>query len=139
MTPFKLDERLARDSVFVADLSLCRLLLMNEARYPWFILVPRIANARELIDLNPEQEMQLLRESRLLQRYLLDELKAQKLNVAALGNMVPQLHIHHIARFKTDAAWPAPVWGKFTAEAYQSETANNLLKSVKTFFEGDTL
>lgn len=123
---FKLHPRLEQDCIHVCDLTLCRVLLMNESRYPWFILVPMRENLRELVELNGQEAMQYWRESSLVQRFLSDALKAEKLNVAALGNMVPQLHIHHIARFNTDAVWPAPVWGKSEPEPYSLSNKEKL-------------
>ncbi len=113
-----LHAQLAADSVAVGDFALSRLLLSNDANYPWFILVPRRAGVREIHELSDADQMQLLRESSLLGRTLMSQFKGTKLNVAALGNVVPQLHLHHIVRFSGDAAWPAPVWGRVPAAAY---------------------
>lgn len=115
---FVLNPTLEKDTFFVADLPLSRLLLMNDARFPWLILVPRREGMRELVDLMPGDQDQLLREINSVSRCLQQLFKPDKLNVAALGNMVPQLHIHIIARFASDAAWPKPVWGIGTAQAY---------------------
>lgn len=109
---FKLAPELARDSYHLTDWPLCEVRVMNDRQFPWFLLVPKIADAREVIDLTEEQQLQLLRESRFLCHWLKAEYQPDKLNIAALGNQVPQLHVHHIARFQTDVAWPAPVWGK---------------------------
>ncbi|MDQ9092389.1 HIT domain-containing protein [Pseudoalteromonas haloplanktis] len=117
-TEFSLAPELARDCIEVADWPLCKVLLMNDSQYPWFILVPRQAGLKESIDLSEQDQLVLMQESAKLSLLLKDVFNPDKLNVAALGNMVPQLHIHHIARFKSDAAWPAPVWGKFTAKPY---------------------
>lgn len=116
--PFVLNPTLEKDTFFVADLPLSRLLLMNDARFPWLILVPRRADLRELVDLVPGDQAQLLEEINSVSRCLQQLFKPDKLNVAALGNMVPQLHIHIIARFEGDAAWLKPVWGVGSAEAY---------------------
>lgn len=123
---FQLDKRLQQDCIHLTDLTLCRVLLMNDARYPWFILVPTVDSLRELMELSDEQAGEYWRESNLLQRFLKDHLKAEKINVAALGNMVPQLHIHHIARFQSDDAWPAPVWGKLPAISYEENAVAEL-------------
>ena len=123
---FELHPQLANDCIHVVDLELCRVLLMNESRYSWFILVPMRDGLRELMELNSDESANYWGESNTLQSFLKDVLKAEKLNVAALGNMVPQLHIHHIARFQHDAAWPAPVWGKFPPEPYSAETIEQL-------------
>ena len=115
---FQLHPQLAQDSWLVTDFPLCRVLLMNETRYPWVILVPRRQDIREIHELTAMERQQLWQESDQLSRALMKLFKPDKLNIAALGNQVPQLHIHHIARFQTDAAWPAPVWGKFPPQAY---------------------
>lgn len=117
--PFVLDSRLAADTVEVGELPLSRLLLMQDARFPWAILVPRRAGVREIIDLDTADAAQLLAEIRTVSAALRDLLNPDKLNVAALGNMVPQLHVHVIARFTSDAAWPGPVWGVGQAAPYE--------------------
>jgi diadenosine tetraphosphate (Ap4A) HIT family hydrolase len=105
-----LHRQLRDDSVAVGDLSLSRVLAMNDADFPWLVLVPRRAGVSEIIDLGPEQAM-LMDEIALACRALKDETQCDKLNVAAIGNIVPQLHIHIIARRKDDPLWPQPVWG----------------------------
>lgn len=117
---FTLDQTLARDCIVLGDLPLCQLLLMNDSQYPWLILVPRQDGLREICQLNDAQQAQLLHESNLVSRVLLQDFGADKLNVAALGNMVPQLHLHHIARFTHDPAWPKPVWGARPAMPYSA-------------------
>lgn len=116
---FRLHERLAADTVRIGSLPLCELLLMNDARFPWCILVPRRDGMRDIIDLEPADIDQLHRESVALQRALRELFSPDKLNVAAIGNLVPQLHVHHVARFRTDSEWPAPVWGRGTAQPYE--------------------
>ncbi|MGS0536444.1 HIT domain-containing protein [Pseudoalteromonas sp. SaAl2] len=118
---FVLAPELTQDCIEITDWPLCKVLLMNDSQYPWFILVPRQAGLKESIDLNEADQLILMQESAKLSRLIQDIFSPDKLNVAALGNMVPQLHIHHIARYKTDAAWPAPVWGKNPAKPYSSE------------------
>lgn len=117
---FQLHPQLAADSVFLADWPLCQLRLINDQQYPWFILVPRREGARDVIDLTEAEQQQLWAESRTLSLYLRQDYQPDKLNLAALGNMVPQLHLHHIARFVQDPSWPAPVWGKYPAKAYSA-------------------
>ena len=107
---FVLDGHLQRDCKFCYDMPLCSVLIMNNNRYPWFILVPRVERVYDVIDLTDEQQMQLWKESALVSRIMRRIYMPTKLNVAALGNMVRQLHVHHIARHKTDDAWPDPVW-----------------------------
>ena len=121
MSNFSLAPELERDCIFIADWSLCRVLLMNDQQYPWFILVPRVAGATEFTDLTREQQALYWQESMALSELLQTTFNPDKLNIAALGNMVPQLHVHHVARYKTDIAWPAPVWGKFPARPYLPE------------------
>ncbi|HCV01733.1 HIT domain-containing protein [Pseudoalteromonas sp. MEBiC 03607] len=127
---FSLAPELARDCIELADWPLCKVLLMNDSQYPWFILVPRQAGLREIIDLSEELQIVFLQESAKLSKLIQQVFTPDKLNVAALGNMVPQLHIHHIARFKSDPAWPAPVWGKLPAIPYTDEQ----IKQLKAHF-----
>ncbi|MDJ1157672.1 HIT domain-containing protein [Chelatococcus sp. SYSU_G07232] len=117
---FALDSRLAADTMPIGDLGLSRLLLMNDARFPWVILVPRRPGMRDLIDLDEIDAATLLTEIRTVACALRDLVSPDKLNVAALGNMVPQLHVHVIARFTQDAAWPKPVWGIGGPEPYEA-------------------
>lgn len=124
---FELHPQLAADTVTVGDLPLSRVLLMNDSRYPWIILVPRRAGLRELYELHEADLQRFWRESVLLSRTLMATHHGDKLNIAALGNMVPQLHVHHVVRYTTDAAWPAPVWGKHPALHY---TADALAQQV---------
>lgn len=109
---FNLHPQLEKDSFFVTDLDLCRVLLMNDCQFPWLILVPRVNDCREIFDLNDELINTLNEESLFTSKVLMKQFTGDKLNIASLGNLVPQLHIHHIVRFKNDVAWPAPVWGK---------------------------
>ena len=118
---FELDARLAADTHPLARFAWCELRLMDDANYPWLILVPRVVGARDLIDLDPQQRHQLSDETDRSARLLRDAFRPHKLNVAALGNVVPQLHVHVIARFEEDPAWPAPVWGRVEADPYAPE------------------
>lgn len=118
---FALDSRLQQDTVPIGDFPLCRLLLMNDAHYPWFILVPRREELSELFQLDADDQRTLWQETTVLAETLKDTFAADKMNVATLGNVVNQLHMHVIVRRREDAAWPAPVWGKFPAEAYSAE------------------
>lgn len=121
--PFVLAPQLDADTFEVGDLALSRVLLMNDARFPWVILVPRRSGASELVDLAPADHRALTDEIRQTSTALRELFRPDKLNVAALGNMVPQLHVHVIARFRHDAAWPAPVWGTRPAPPYTAEAA----------------
>ena len=123
---FSLHPQLKADTIAIADLPLCRLLLANDNHYPWTILVPRRDNVRETYELAEQDQLQLMAESNALCQTLVRLCSPDKLNIAALGNMVPQLHIHHIARFKTDEAWPAPVWGAVTAAPYTEQEVSSI-------------
>ncbi len=115
---FELHPRLAADCFDVGTLPLCQLLLMNDGRFPWCILVPRIAGLRDLHDVPHDRRIDLFDEIERVSKALEHLGPTDKMNVAALGNMVPQLHVHVIARTTTDAAWPGPVWGVGTAAPY---------------------
>ncbi len=134
---FELHPHLAQESWPVGDFPLCRLLLMNDASYPWFILVPRRTAIREIFELTYYDQQQLLKESSLLAEVLFKIFQADKLNIATLGNMVPQLHLHHIVRYQADQAWPRPVWGLFPARAYspraRQETCAGLIEHLVDF------
>jgi diadenosine tetraphosphate (Ap4A) HIT family hydrolase len=108
---FQLDARLAADTLPVLSLGLCSLLLMNDSRWPWLLLVPKRANIRELYELTPLDQAVLTFETALVSETLAKLTGCQKLNVGALGNVVPQFHMHIIARNEGDANWPRPVWG----------------------------
>jgi len=118
---FELHAQLVKDCTVVGDLPLSKLLLMNDANYPWFVLVPMRAAKREWYELDAAEQQQLLHETNTLAKYLQEKTGSKKMNIGALGNMVPQLHVHVIARFENDAAWPAPVWGKAQAVAYDEK------------------
>lgn len=117
-TPFQLHPQLARDCHRLGRFELGLLLLMDDAQYPWCILVPQRGGLRELYELDEAAQALLLRESAALGRAMMRAFGGDKLNLAALGNVVPQLHLHHIVRHRSDPAWPAPVWGKLPARAY---------------------
>ncbi|MGY4516020.1 HIT family protein [Lysobacter sp. HA18] len=134
MTDWSLHAQLAADTHPVASLALCDILLMNDARWPWLILVPRIDGARDWIDLDRESQHRLSDEIAGASQTLRDLHAPDKLNVAALGNMVPQLHVHVIARFRTDAAWPRPVWGVGDAAPYSPEALPGVLQSLRERF-----
>jgi diadenosine tetraphosphate (Ap4A) HIT family hydrolase len=127
---FVLHPQLANDTFLMTDLPLCRVLLMNESRYPWLILVPRRPDIREIYELTPPDRQQFWQESDQVSRALVAICQPDKLNIAALGNVVPQLHIHHIARFTQDEAWPAPVWGRFSPKPYTEQAAQDLIQSI---------
>ncbi|MCK5477639.1 MAG: HIT domain-containing protein, partial [Methylococcales bacterium] len=106
---FQLHPRLQQDSIKIGQFILSQLRLINDSQYPWFILVPERKDVSEIYQLSEKDQQQLQQESSLLTKTLVEIYKADKMNIAAIGNIVPQLHIHHIVRYKTDIAWPAPV------------------------------
>ena len=119
MADWVLDQKLADDSVFVADWPLSQLRLINDSRFPWLVLVPRVSNIEEIFQLSSDDQQRLLQESSHLAKTLSDLFKADKMNVAALGNVVRQLHVHHIVRYVGDCCYPSPVWGSGEAVPYQ--------------------
>ena len=121
MDAWHLHPQLADDTAPVIELALCEVRLMDDANHPWLVLVPRVAGPVELIDLDPAQRTQLTAEIDAASRALKALFKPHKLNIAALGNLVPQLHVHVIARYTDDIAWPRPVWGMATAQPYSPE------------------
>ncbi|MCE9943093.1 HIT domain-containing protein [Aeromonas rivipollensis] len=133
---FELHPRLQADTQILGDLPLCRVLLAKDSQYPWLILVPRVPGLREIHHLLPEQQQQLMQESCAVATLMEEALGPDKINVAALGNLVPQLHLHHVARFSTDAAWPGPIWGAHPAIPYQAQDlrlqADNWLARLAT-------
>jgi diadenosine tetraphosphate (Ap4A) HIT family hydrolase len=127
-----LHPQLADDTHPLAHWPLCDVRLMDDAHHPWLILVPRVENAIEIIDLNSDQQAALMREIDRASRVLLSTLKPHKLNVAALGNVVPQLHVHVIARYREDIAWPRPVWGMASAQSYSPEALIQRVEMLQT-------
>ncbi len=133
---FELHPQLAADTHLVAALGLCDVLLMNDANYPWLILVPRVPGMRDVVDLDESRQLQLMREIALTSRALRSLFQPHKLNVAALGNMVAQLHVHVIARQTNDAAWPAPVWGRVPARAYEAAEMDARIRDLQDALRG---
>lgn len=127
---FKLNEKINNDTFEVCDLSLCKVLLMNDANYPWLILVPQVAEITELHHLSMTQQEAVLKDINLASRVMEQIFEPTSLNVAALGNVVRQLHIHVIARFEDDATWPGPVWGQKEAIPYTDSSRLELLKDT---------
>ena len=117
----ELHPQLEKDCLLLGQFKLCKLLLVKDANYPWFILVPDREAITEIYQLDESDQQQLIRESSIMAKMLVDGFSADKVNIGALGNVVPQLHVHHIARYHNDPAWPAPVWGACAAEAYNDE------------------
>ena len=124
--------QLSADCIALGRFSLCHLLLMNDSNYPWFILVPDRDDIGEIYQLDAADREQLLDESCRFSEFIMSAFEGDKLNVAALGNQVPQLHLHHIVRYTTDPAWPTPVWGKFPALPYTDQA----LSEIRARFNG---
>jgi diadenosine tetraphosphate (Ap4A) HIT family hydrolase len=118
---FKLHPQLAKDCIELAELPLCKLLLCNDSAYPWFILVPKVSDVTDIYQLDWPQQQQFLNESSLICELLMSLFIGDKMNVAALGNVVEQLHIHHVVRFKTDVSWPKTIWGQQPLPPYKTD------------------
>ena len=135
MATFEIDPRLEADTFPLADLPLCRALLMNDARYPWVGLVPRVASVSEVFELSQEEQAQLWQEATQLGAAMKEAFQGDKLNIATLGNVVSQLHIHLVVRYTDDASWPAPVWGNGTPKPYtlvqQGQRREQLLAEIQ--------
>ena len=127
---FTLHPQLANDCIVLAELPLSTLLLCNDSAYPWFILVPRITDITDIYQLDWQQQQQLLNESSLLSELLMQVFAGDKMNVAALGNVVEQLHVHHVVRYKKDSSWPKPIWGQQPLTPYTSEELSRLKEKV---------
>jgi diadenosine tetraphosphate (Ap4A) HIT family hydrolase len=128
---FALDPRLAADTIEIGDLALSRLLLMDDARYLWLVLVPRHENLSELIHLGKANRAILMEEIAAVSKALIGFASVDKINVGALGNIVSQLHIHVVARSKGDAAWPGPVWGAGAMQRYEGQKGRELARDFK--------
>lgn len=128
---FQLHPRLEQDCIEIGRLELSRLLLMNDRQYPWCLLVPERENILEIYELSQQDQQQLLTESSLLTSKMAEIYRADKMNIAAIGNMVPQLHVHHIVRYRTDKAWPAPVWGHSNALPYDKNQIKDQVAKLR--------
>jgi diadenosine tetraphosphate (Ap4A) HIT family hydrolase len=128
---WSLHAQLKNDTIDIGDLPLSRVLVIKDANYPWLLLVPRREGAVEIIDLDEVEQAQLMTEVSRVARALKEITKCDKLNVAALGNVVPQLHVHVIARRKGDAAWPRPVWGVVPPLAHDAEEVQNFISAIR--------
>jgi diadenosine tetraphosphate (Ap4A) HIT family hydrolase len=126
---FTLDERLAADSFLIKDFALCQLRLINNANFPWVILVPKVSEVSEIMDLSDGQRLVLFNEVNLVGNLMKEVFAADKINIAALGNQVSQLHIHIIARFKGDKAWPQPIWGA-ESTPYSEEGKSEVIERI---------
>tara|TARA_Y200000002_G_scaffold72954_1_gene57119 strand:- start:14 stop:442 length:429 start_codon:yes stop_codon:yes gene_type:complete len=132
---FLLNEKIFNDTNLICELPLCKFLLMNDSNYPWFILVPRRSNIVELFDLSKEDRNQLDYETVEVSKFINNSFKPDKINIATLGNIVSQFHVHIIARFSNDKAWPEPVWGKFPPEKYTSSEVKVILNKSRVLLE----
>jgi|TARA_B110001454_G_scaffold20347_1_gene19209 diadenosine tetraphosphate (Ap4A) HIT family hydrolase len=128
---FNLDQRLQNDTILIGRLPLCQVLLMNDKRYPWVILVPAHNDVYEYYHLSEEDQMQLMKESSMVSQKMADHFSAKSMNIAALGNLVPQLHQHHICRYVDDPAWPGPVWGHSAAIKYSADELEIRVKELQ--------
>jgi diadenosine tetraphosphate (Ap4A) HIT family hydrolase len=135
MTSFELDARLAGDTLTVGELPLCTVRLMNDTRWPWLVLVPRIPEASEIHDLCDDTQIQLARETALIAAQLKRISGCQKINSAAIGNIVSQLHVHVIARTVGDPNWPAPVWGYGQKVPYDGVDADRFVSQFRPLLE----
>ena len=131
MSDFLLDHRLERDTLFIARQNGCQIRLMNDARYRWLVLIPEISGIRDWHDLPDETERDILSLTKSMSNLLKHSENADKINVASLGNMVPQFHLHLIARHEDDAAWPGPVWGVGAAEPFSDEQAKAIIHMMQ--------
>jgi diadenosine tetraphosphate (Ap4A) HIT family hydrolase len=127
---FELHPQLQSDCIPLGCLPLCRVLLMNESRYPWLILVPERVGITEVFELDKADQLQLMHESGSIAEHLKRIFAGDKMNVAAIGNLVPQLHLHHVVRYRMDAAWPAPVWGRFAPMPYSPGALETCLEKI---------
>lgn len=122
--------QLQKDCLILGRFQLSHLLLLNDASYPWFILVPDRAEITEIYQLEPVEQQQLWRESGVLSTRIMQVFQGDKLNIASIGNLVPQLHLHHVVRYRNDRAWPSPVWGKFPPVAYSQAELERFITSL---------
>jgi diadenosine tetraphosphate (Ap4A) HIT family hydrolase len=135
MSHFILHPQLEKDSVFITDLTLCAVRLLNDVNYPWLILVPRQSDICEVLDLTDNQQCLLWQESALVSRVLTQLFTPDKLNIATLGNMVSQLHLHLVVRYKNDISWPRPIWGQVPVKPYSAELLTQRIELIKTAIE----
>lgn len=124
---FKLDHRLEQDGILLAESEQYILNLMNDSRYIWLVLVPKTANAKDVFDLSEEQQIELALLSNKIGQIVTQQFNGDKFNIASLGNMVPQLHIHLIVRTTGDAAWPGPIWGVGDAVPYSERLQEQVI------------
>lgn len=131
VSEFELDPQLGNDSLKITDLPLSELRLSKDSNYPWVILIPRRAGIREIYQLSKTDQHQLWQESAQVGQAMMNEFGGEKLNVAALGNVVAQLHVHHVVRFSDDIAWPNPVWGAHPSKPYMNEESAQIIERIR--------
>lgn len=131
---YHLHSRLADDTLLIGQFNLSDVRLMNDARYPWVVLVPRKEGVTESYQMTLDEQQQLMRESAFVAQQLANLVNADKMNVAALGNVVSQLHVHHIARYRADESWPSPVWGQGEPVPYQQAEAQAVIEQLALSF-----
>ena len=131
--------QLRNDCIHIGHFPLCQLLLSKDANYPWFILVPNRIDKTEIYQLDYDDQIQLMSESSYIAEVLVNNFNADKINIGALGNIVPQLHIHHIARYKNDIAWPSPIWGHASAKNYTSDQLDEVINKLRQGLTRDFL
>lgn len=134
---FELNSILERDSILVGNFPLSQLRLINDSQFPWLILVPQRNGVTEMHHLVENDRQQLMTESCLLAEVMHDAFSADKLNIAAIGNKVTQLHVHHVVRFETDICWPEPVWGKVAAVPYSEQALTDVLEKIRSLLNDD--
>ncbi len=135
----EIHQQLQQDCLVIGRFPLCHLLLMKDANYPWFILVPDRDDVSEIFQLSPQEQQQLMSESSRLAEVLAERFQADKINIAALGNVVPQLHIHHVVRYRSDVAWPAPIWGAVPAKPYVEHELREQVEEARRWFQGEMI
>jgi len=133
--PFVIHPKLAEDTILVGESRLCEVRLMNDSHWPWVLLVPRLADIREIYQMPKPQQLRLAEESSLLGEGMMTVFAGDKLNVAALGNMVPQLHLHHIVRFEGDPAWPGPVWGRLDPTPHDDKAIADIMARLQPILD----
>ena len=131
MSEFFLHTQLAQDTFFIRDLKLSQLVLMNDKRFPWMVLVPRKHGASDLLDLLPGEQKTLLDEINRTSVFMKQFFRPEKLNIATIGNIVPQLHIHIVGRFAKDLAWPKPVWGFGDMVRFEEDEGKKLVAQIQ--------
>lgn len=130
---FSLNKQLEKDCFAIGELALCKVLLLNDSNFPWTILVPKVENVSELYELSEPDQQIFMQESNCVAQMLNELFKPDKLNIAAIGNKVRQLHIHHIARFENDICWPETVWGYGNSKPYTDQSRDDTLLKIRDF------